>query len=53
MNGNCGLRFTLLLLGQREPDSDFLFPPPAGTMEAAPKPGRVELGLFDSLDELG
>lgn len=36
---------------QHDPDSEFLFPPPADAVESPEKPERVELTLFDSLDE--
>jgi hypothetical protein len=36
---------------QHDPDSEFLFPPPADAVEAPEKPDRVERTLFDSLDE--
>ena len=36
---------------QHDPDSEFLFPPPADAVEAPEKPERVELTLFDSLDD--
>jgi hypothetical protein len=38
---------------QHDPESEFLFPPPADAVEAIPKPRRVELGLFDNLDDVG
>lgn len=36
---------------QHDPESEFLFPPPADAVEAPTKPYRVELSLFDKLDE--
>ena len=36
---------------QHDPDSEYLFPPPADAVEAPTKTQRVELSLFDSLDE--
>ena len=36
---------------RHDPDSEFLFPPPADAVEASAKSERVELTLFDSLDE--
>ena len=32
---------------QHDPDSEFLFPPPADAVEAPEKPERIELSLFD------
>lgn len=34
-----------------DPESEFLFPPPRGATEEAPKPKRVELSLFDGRTE--
>jgi hypothetical protein len=36
---------------QHDPTSEFLFSPPPGATEEAPKPKRVELSLFDDLAE--
>lgn len=36
---------------QHDPGSEFLFPPPADAVEPPPKAKRVELSLFDSLEE--
>jgi hypothetical protein len=36
---------------QHDPTSEFLYPPPPGATEEAPKSRRVELSLFDNLEE--
>lgn len=35
------------------PESDFIFPPPADAIEVPAKSRRVELSLFDDLDDVG
>lgn len=36
---------------KHDPESEFLFPPPPDAIEPAPTSKRIELGLFDSLNE--
>lgn len=36
---------------RHDPESEFLFPPPADAVEPPAKPKRVELSLFDSMEE--
>ena len=36
---------------QHDPESEFLFPPPADAVEPPPKVKRVELSLFDSIQD--
>lgn len=36
---------------QHDPESEFLFPPPADAVEPPPKAKRVELSLFDSIQD--
>jgi Domain of unknown function (DUF1848) len=36
---------------QHEPESEFLFPPPPDAVEPTPKAKRVELSLFDSIED--
>ncbi|MFO0798167.1 MAG: DUF1848 domain-containing protein [Gemmataceae bacterium] len=36
---------------RHDPESEFLFPPPTGATEAAPSQARIQLSLFDGLED--